>query len=330
LHAQDGGRGDGGEAGAFGEILAHQPVGVLVQAALPRVVWLGEVEIGGEPAGHAGMHGEFLAVVGGDGVHMGAVSAQLGDDGAAGGFGLGGIELVQQSVARNAVHQAEDGAFLAGAHDGVHLPIADADTLVHNGGSLIDVDAARDDAATGNFAATLVVALAGAPQLPEQRAASALVGPDVLVDALVADAGLLRHRQPGADLLRAPFLTPQLGLDQPEHRRRHLVRNAAGRRSAGGRSLLRLLVAVEVLAAVTLQFAADSRLADADPGRHRRLRQPNLMQRRQLTALLQRQMLTHPDPLAGSLDPPPSGRREGYPLCVSKLDPRSKKKALLC
>jgi hypothetical protein len=39
------GVGDGGEVGGFGEVLAQQPVGVLVGGALPRSVRVAEVDV---------------------------------------------------------------------------------------------------------------------------------------------------------------------------------------------------------------------------------------------------------------------------------------------
>jgi len=82
---------------------------------------------------------------------------------------------VQQCVARDAFHQAENGAFATGADDRICLPIANANTLFYNGGSLIDVDAARDYTASGKFAGPLIVFLAAPPELAEQGAAGMLV-----------------------------------------------------------------------------------------------------------------------------------------------------------
>ena len=47
------GCGPSGEVGAFGEVLAQQPVGVLVGAALPRALGVGEED------GYVGLGGEL-------------------------------------------------------------------------------------------------------------------------------------------------------------------------------------------------------------------------------------------------------------------------------
>jgi hypothetical protein len=56
--------------------------------------------------------------------------SQFGDDCARGQLGLCGLELVQQSIARDALDQAEDFALATGAHDRVGFPIADANALL--------------------------------------------------------------------------------------------------------------------------------------------------------------------------------------------------------
>ena len=51
------------EVRALGDVLAYQPVCVLVCTSFPRVVWASEVELGIEPLHNLLMAGEFLSVV---------------------------------------------------------------------------------------------------------------------------------------------------------------------------------------------------------------------------------------------------------------------------
>ena len=51
------------EVRAFRDVLAYQPVCVLVCGTLPGVVWTCEVELGIEPLRNLLMAGEFLSVV---------------------------------------------------------------------------------------------------------------------------------------------------------------------------------------------------------------------------------------------------------------------------
>ncbi|MEA2188209.1 MAG: hypothetical protein QOK16_3220 [Solirubrobacteraceae bacterium] len=59
------GFGDGGEVGALGEVLAHEPVGVLVGGALPRSVRVAEVDV------DAGIDANLFSVA-----HLGALVAR--------------------------------------------------------------------------------------------------------------------------------------------------------------------------------------------------------------------------------------------------------------
>lgn len=51
------------EVRTLGDVLAYQPVCILVCTSFPRVVWVGEVELGIEPLRNLLMAGEFLSVV---------------------------------------------------------------------------------------------------------------------------------------------------------------------------------------------------------------------------------------------------------------------------
>ena len=60
---------DGGEISLFGEILADESVGVLIQPFLPRMVRAAKISLRSQCLGYFGVLVEFFAVVHGDGVH---------------------------------------------------------------------------------------------------------------------------------------------------------------------------------------------------------------------------------------------------------------------
>ncbi|OLK03802.1 hypothetical protein IXO599_17425, partial [Xanthomonas oryzae pv. oryzae] len=57
--------GDGADIGLSWQVLARQPVGIFVAAALPWAVRICEIEIALQAGGNEPMIGELLAVVGG-------------------------------------------------------------------------------------------------------------------------------------------------------------------------------------------------------------------------------------------------------------------------
>lgn len=115
---------DGIEAAFLGEVLTHQAVGVLVGAALPGSVRMGEVEIGIELAGDGLVVGKLLAVVGGDGMHKRLEWLEQAGDGVADEMGGFALDLGQQGVAALAFDQADEGLAMMGADDRVALPMA--------------------------------------------------------------------------------------------------------------------------------------------------------------------------------------------------------------
>lgn len=124
---------DGIEAAFLGEVLAHQPIGVLVGAALPGSVRMGEVEVGIKLAGDGLVIGEFLAVVGGDGMYKSLEWLEQAGDGLAdegSGFAL---DLGQQGVAALAFDERDEGLAVVGADDRVALPMAYAGASLDRG-----------------------------------------------------------------------------------------------------------------------------------------------------------------------------------------------------
>ena len=96
LDGLDLGVGDGGEAGALGEVVADQAVGVLVGGALPGAVGVGEVDrdVGG--SGEGGVLGHLAALVPGDRGPYGP--GQVSDHGLQGGGDSLGVVAGAQAV----------------------------------------------------------------------------------------------------------------------------------------------------------------------------------------------------------------------------------------
>src|SRR2546425_9425282 len=92
---------------------------------------------------------------------------------------------------------------------------------------------ARQAAAAVVAAVALAPLFACAAQVLVERAAGALVGPDVAIDRLMADGELAVAPQPASHLLRAPIF-PQQHLDPCPLGGRELLIAAGGRASAAG------------------------------------------------------------------------------------------------
>ena len=59
------------EVGSLGQVLPDEPVGVFVQATLPRMIGVGEVAICFQHLGDLHVVGELLAIVIGQRMHLG-------------------------------------------------------------------------------------------------------------------------------------------------------------------------------------------------------------------------------------------------------------------
>src|SRR5438876_1955231 len=87
--------------------------------------------------------------------------------------------------------------------------MADLSARVGRRGAGGDRPLAREPATAVVAAVAFAPPLAGAAQMPVQRAAGVLVGPEVAIDRLVADRELLMAPQPARHLLGAPILSEQ-------------------------------------------------------------------------------------------------------------------------
>ena len=154
-----------GWAGAFGEALAQEPVGVLVGAALPRGVRVaeadGHVQRGSDPF----VQGEFRSLVPGQ-----RIAQEFGrrghfvDDGPLDVSGVAPIGQVQQDrEPGGTLDERADRAFVAAAGDEIALPAARGRPVLDLRGPLRDHD--HGFAETG-FAALAALGPAGGSPLP--------------------------------------------------------------------------------------------------------------------------------------------------------------------
>src|SRR5512134_35576 len=101
--------------------------------------------------------------------------------------------------------------------------MADVVPGVRRGGAGRDGALARQAAAAVIGAVALAAAFLGAAQVPVQRAAHALIRPEVAVDRLVADSELALQSESASYLLWAPVLAQQRSDPGPVHWREPLV-----------------------------------------------------------------------------------------------------------
>lgn len=154
-----------GWVGAFGEVPAQEPVGVLVGAALPRGVRVAEVDGHVQRGADPFVQGEFRSLVPGQAVaqEFGQV-LHLVDDGLPDVFGVVPVGQVRQDrEPGGALDERADGAFVAAAGDEIALPVARDRPVPDLRGSLRDHD--HGFAETG-FAALAALGSAGGSPLP--------------------------------------------------------------------------------------------------------------------------------------------------------------------
>ena len=117
---------EGVEIGALGQVLPDEPVGVLVESALPGMVGVGEVALGVESLGDGLMVGELLAVVIGERVDKVGMRLQCCEQGVRDGLcGLVG-SLGNDAVACPALRKREQDRAAGLADHGVGLPVSGA------------------------------------------------------------------------------------------------------------------------------------------------------------------------------------------------------------
>ena len=198
-------RGDGIEAKLLGEELSDEAIHVLVGAAFPGGVGVGEEEAGIKRTGDPLVFGELFAIVGGQRMDAGGIGLEQADHGIGDDIGSLGRNLGYEGVTGLAFVERDQGLSMVGSDDQIGLPITESFSAIDDGRAQLDRDLVGDRApsvsATIAFAAQLLTA-----QDAMQHPASTLVCVDTLVDGFVADAGL----SAGLELTRYLLGTPQL------------------------------------------------------------------------------------------------------------------------
>jgi len=194
-----------GHAGAFGHVLADQAVGVFIGAALPRVMWSGEVKRRAGGLFDGGVVMEFGAVVSGDAFELLRMPTHESQRSVIGVFLRSSSELADHDVAGFALDDREEAVLIALADHRVDLPVTDLAAQLGGERPLADVFLAGETAAAVVSAVAFTTSLASAAKTRVERAAEDAISPDVTVDRLVADGE--RAAQPAADLLGAPQFT---------------------------------------------------------------------------------------------------------------------------
>ena len=209
--------GDLRQIGAFGQVLTQQAVSVLVGAAFPGVVGMGEVDRQIESAFQLDRTGELAAVV------QGQAPAFLGGQSAKGslellGDRLGGAggDLACDQIAAGPIHTGQKIAATTFAHHGVAFPMAELPPVVSLFRAFVDGAFADDLAPARGLAVGLATGLAGDPQERTELMCPLGIGPDPPIDRRMADREAFQARrgtgrQTTGDLLRRPVVRQTLG-----------------------------------------------------------------------------------------------------------------------
>lgn len=200
------------QIGALGQELAQQSVGVLVAAALPGGMRIGEPDVELEPLGEFTMTGHLgTAVIGQALAQEGGQFAQLTAEALKGILGRAAFHLAEHDKARVALDQGAHGRAVEGAFDEVAFPVTGHLTVSDLLGAMDDAKLLGDEAARRGGCASpapsgrLGLAQGGDHLGLERTARMRVDGP---IDRLGADLALAVIRvhatQSGSDLLRRP------------------------------------------------------------------------------------------------------------------------------
>jgi len=202
-------------AGALGDVLSYQSVGVLVRAALPGVVWSGEVEGDTGALFDGGVVVELRAVIRGDGFEALWMPTDETQRSVIRMFLGASSELADHDVAGLAFDDGHETVTAACADDGVDFPVADLRALFGGERALADVSFTGETAAAVVGAVAFAALLASATQVGEEQSAEHSIAPDVSIDRFVADRQHAMQEQSPGDLLGAEPLVQQR-IDMPQ------------------------------------------------------------------------------------------------------------------
>ena len=207
---------------AFREIFPQQSVGVLIRAALPRMMGQGKIEFHLlQRSRDFRMFRKFLSAVRRNGMQR--FVAQCLDHDRVDGIRFLGFGFPSNQIAAFSVHQCYEARLSRDAGYGVAFPMTQAGTVGCAGRALADVIADLDFP-TPFFIRLGVPRLAPVPELADNTPASMRALPHVkhaavnsTVNRCVADdASLVLQCQPTGNLLGRPLVLQELFLDRLE------------------------------------------------------------------------------------------------------------------
>lgn len=135
------------QAGAFGQILAEQPIGVFVGGALPSVVGCREVDFGAETTLQFLVEMKLAAVVGGDGPHRVGFAAEHRGGPREGFFGANPGKFPDPHQTALSLDDSERRRFATAMHR-IDLPVAQSGPSLDDGRTLFDHLLSSQPAAT--------------------------------------------------------------------------------------------------------------------------------------------------------------------------------------
>lgn len=186
-------RGNGAEIAALGEEETEKAVGILIAAALPRLVRLGK-EDGCIKLSFEGTElGELRAIV--QGKAENGQTTESGKDGMRGIFGRSVRNRIPANETRPAIDQGNGSAHAASPDDGIAFPITDAFA------ELNFIRPIRNDAIRMNgveISISVDFALAAATKVNLPINAGKQAAPDMPVDGRSADGAVRMFQRPAA------------------------------------------------------------------------------------------------------------------------------------
>jgi hypothetical protein len=202
------------ERRTLGQVLSDEAVGVLVGAAFPSVMGIGEEDGGIESMLDGFVAVKLDSVVEGDGVHgMGLVGEER-DQTSGGEVGGGPGHRADADQAALALDDGGD-AGRALTVNRVAFPVSDPAPLCDDGGALLEHPLAREASSAVVLPVALAAPFLSAPQVGPEDAAALFILPDPQVDRFVAHHGQPEAAQAAHDLFRTPA-PPEQSPDQLE------------------------------------------------------------------------------------------------------------------
>ena len=194
------------------EVLANEPVGVLVRSSLPRGIWRSEEDF------HTGgffdlfVPVELRAVVNRDGEEESGMGLNQRNHALVHGDHLAAAKPADDGYAGDSFDKGDHAMIAACADNDVHLPVPDLLAGLDRGRSLGDMTLAWKPTTLFSRAVAFPVADRLAKMFPE-LATAALVLAHVRVNGLMTDVEELEELEPTADLFGAEIIANEC-LDQ--------------------------------------------------------------------------------------------------------------------